>query len=125
MFITEFFTGSFAPIQHKAPTGKMFRIHDVHISVLTAGDNAVFIMDRPVEEGILTLDATFDASVFVVMPTDIANMNDFDFGVPVDTKYLTIIRDNSTTMIAAVTIFYDFIKVSKADLIYEWFSKNR
>lgn len=108
-----------------APRGKIYEITDIHVAILAANANTVVIVDRAVEEERTFLNPEDDQHV-LVFPASIANAFDATFGVPIRTKYVSIGPGNVNNAIqASVVLNFNLVTASRAELIWEWFSKKR
>lgn len=126
VLIRKLLTEASSVFKYRAPRNFMYLIHSVHLTVLTAGNNRVIVIDELAEDEVTTLSVGRSSGIIFVGETDIAGLlPDITFSVPLPSKFISIGRELATTFSAFIIIDYELIEASKTELIIEWFRKGR
>lgn len=113
-----------ASLISKAPTGLMYKINAVHVAITTAlAANYLIIADRHLDTPDVS-DTLRVGDIVATFATDLQG-NFFISDLDVITKWITIGKTNAASMDARVSIYGEFVKGTKTQLIMEWFRKGR
>ena len=105
------------PYIFRAIQGKVYRVTNIHASVIDSGNNSIHVMDRHYET-LNTATAGIKNTIFSMACDDYQSLS-----VPyktIESKYLTVVRGGSNSFEAILIIEYEFIKATKTTLIWEY-----
>lgn len=116
---------SMLSLRYKAPKNHMYRVTDIHGSVISNGNNqGVWVIPYLVEPERIAFNPQGEFLAFIVC--HIAGQSiDFEFMNAENTKFISLVRRLDANFECAIVIHYELIKASKKELILEWFRKGR
>ena len=115
------------PRRFSAPTMKQFSIDSIIISNFIVAENGIIILDRYLDDDIIGAiapslhEVSNSMIIFEANTSATFHMTNLRH----QTKYITIARTGSATILTFVYVYGDIIKMSKEDAIWEFIAKRR
>lgn len=108
-------------VRLRAPPGFSHRIDAVNFSNKTALAAAfMYIIDRWFPVSIVDTVGVNVSNVIASMDLTIAGQNHFVDSINQKSKYLTVAKTDAGTSNCVVSIYGDFVKATRTELIVEW-----
>lgn len=104
----------------KAPSRQQYLIKSIMHTVTDDGNNNAWILDRKVEDTLITSKTTQGLNPIYIASADLANHNTMAIEGGYKTKYLSFGRTGGTAFEIIFTIIYELIPLTTKEAIFQW-----